>query len=131
MPLIFHLFAERVKSPARPTSGTPGIIAFATTALLYVALSHTTSRRASAAEQLAGITVGGRVPGGLAVSTVTMNGQLSYLAIDPSEGDEPSYTVDSNMIDCALDFRLQDKITDVPPDLLTNASGARVLGNSC
>lgn len=85
-------------------------------------ISYAVRQLASATEQLTGITVGGRVPAGLAVSTATMNAQLSYLAIDPGEEDEPSYPVDSNTIDQALDFRLQDNVTDVPPGLLTNAS---------
>jgi hypothetical protein len=85
-------------------------------------ISYAVRQLASAAEQLTGITVGGRIPTGLAVSTVTMNGRLSYLAIDPGEDDEPSYPVNSNTIDQALGFQLQDNVTDVPPDLLTNAS---------
>jgi hypothetical protein len=51
-----------------------------------------------------------------------MNDQMSYRAIDPGEDDEPSYPVDSTTIDRALDFRLEDNVSDVPPDLLTNAS---------
>jgi hypothetical protein len=85
-------------------------------------IGYSVRQLASAAEQLAGITVGGRIPAGLAVSTVTMNGQMSYLAIDPAEDDEPSYPVNSNTIDEALGFQLQDNVTDVPPGLLTNAS---------
>jgi hypothetical protein len=85
-------------------------------------ISYAVRQLASAAQQLTGITVGGRVPRGLAVSTVTRNDQLSYLAIDPAEDAEPSYPVNSNTIDQAAGFQLQDNITDVPPDLLTNAS---------
>ena len=77
---------------------------------------------ASAAEQLTGITVGGRVPRGLAISTVTMNDQLSYLAIDPEEDPEPSYPVDSKLIDQAAGFQFRDNVADVPPDIVTNAS---------
>lgn len=85
--------------------------------------SYAVCQLASAAEQLTGITVGGRVPKGLAVSTVTMNDQLSYLAIDPEEDDaEPSYPVNADMIGQAAGFRFQDNVADVPPILLTNAS---------
>jgi hypothetical protein len=85
-------------------------------------ISYAVRQLASAAEQLTGLTVGGRIPTGLAVSTITSNNQLSYLAIDPAEDAEPSYPVNSNTIDQAAGFQLQDDITDVPPELLTNAS---------
>jgi hypothetical protein len=77
---------------------------------------------ASAVEQLAGISVGGRVPQGLAVSTITANSQMSYLAIDPGEDDEPSYEVSSATIEQAAGFQLEDDIKDAPPALLANAS---------
>lgn len=85
-------------------------------------ISYAVGQLVSAAEQLAGITVGGRTPRGLAVSTITMNNRVSYLAIDPAEDAEPSYTVNSNTIRRAAEFRLQDDVTDVPPELLTSAS---------
>jgi hypothetical protein len=85
-------------------------------------ISYAVRQLASAAEQLTGLTVGGRIPTGLAVSTITSNDQLSYLAIDPAENEEPSYLVDSTTIDQAAGFQLQDNITDAPPELLTNAS---------
>ncbi len=85
-------------------------------------ISYAVRQLASAAQQLTGITIGGRVPRGLAISTVTMNDQMSYLAIDPAEDDEPSYPVNSNTIDQAAGFQLQDNVKDVPPDVLTNAS---------
>ena len=85
-------------------------------------ISYAVRQLASAAEQLAGITVAGRVPRGLAVSTITMNNRLSYLAIDPAEDPEPSYAVNSNTIGQAAGFQLQDNATEVPPELLTNAS---------
>jgi hypothetical protein len=85
-------------------------------------ISYAVRQLASAAEQLTGITVGGRIPRGLAVSTITMNNQLSYLAIDPEEDAEPSYPVNAGMIDQAAGFRLLDNVADVPPDLLANAS---------
>lgn len=85
-------------------------------------ISYAIRQLASAVEQLIGITVGGRIPRGLAVSTVTMNDRLSYLAIDPEEEDEPSYPVNGNMINLTAGFRLQDNVADTPPELLTNAS---------
>jgi hypothetical protein len=86
------------------------------------AASYAVRQLVSAAEQLTGITVEGRIPRGLAVSTLTRNDQLSYLAIDPGEDDEPSYLVNSGTVDQAVGFQLQDDVRDVPPDLLTNAS---------
>jgi hypothetical protein len=85
-------------------------------------ISYAVRQLANATEQLTGITVEGRIPRGLAVSTVTMNDQLSYLAVDPAEDAEPSYPINSNTIDQAAGFRFQDNVTDVPPNLLTNAS---------
>ncbi len=84
--------------------------------------SYAMQQLASAVEQLAGISVGGRTPPGLAVSTITANNQMSYLAIDPGEEEEPSYEVNSATIEQAASFQLEDDVTDVPPALLTNAS---------
>jgi hypothetical protein len=77
---------------------------------------------ASAVEQLAGISVGGRIPQGLAVSTITANNRMSYLAIDPGDEDEPSYEVSSATIDQAAGFQLADDVKNVPAALLTSAS---------
>jgi hypothetical protein len=78
---------------------------------------------ASAVEQLGGITVGGRIPAGLAVSTITANDQISYLAIDPDDEEEPSYEVTSNTIERVGSFQLGDEdMSDVSPTELTNAS---------
>lgn len=86
-------------------------------------VSYAIRQLASAAEQLTGITVGGRIPRGLAISTLTTNDRLSYLAIDPEEDDtEPSYEINSNLISQAASFRLRDDVRNVPPELLTNAS---------
>ena len=85
-------------------------------------ISYAVRQLASAVEQLGGISVAGRIPSGLAVSTITSNERLSYVAIDPGEEDEPSYEVDSATIDQASGFRLTDEVTDVSPVLLTNAS---------
>jgi hypothetical protein len=84
--------------------------------------SYALRQLARAAGQLTGITVGGRTPRGLAVSTITKNDHVSYLAIDPEEDDEPSYPVDSATIDQAAGFQLQDDVADVPPGVLANAS---------
>jgi hypothetical protein len=85
-------------------------------------VSYAIRQPASATQQLTGIIVGGRAPRGLAVSTVTMNDQMSYLAVDPAEDDEPSYLVNSNTIEQVVGFRLQDNVREVPPGVLTNAS---------
>lgn len=78
---------------------------------------------ASAAEQLAGITVGGRVPTGIAVSTITANEGVSYLAIDPEDDEEPSYEVNSDTIEQSVGFQLPDEErADVSPAEFTNAS---------
>ena len=84
--------------------------------------SYAVRQLASAVEQLAGISVGGRIPLGIGISTITANNRMSYLAIDPGEEDEPSYEVNSATIEQAASFQLDDDVTDVPPALLTNAS---------
>jgi hypothetical protein len=86
------------------------------------AVSYAVHQLASAVEQLAGISVGGRIPSGVAVSTITANERVSYLAVDPGEGDEPSYEVDSTTIDQAQGFQLTEDAAEVSPALLTNAS---------
>lgn len=84
--------------------------------------SYAVHQLASAVEQLAGISVGGRIPQGLAVSTITANNRMSYLAIDPGDEDEPSYEVSSATIDQAAGFQLADDVKNVPAALLTSAS---------
>lgn len=85
-------------------------------------IGYAVRQLASAVEQLNGITVGGRIPRGLAVSTATMNNRLSYIAIDPEDDAEPSYLVNSANIDQASGFRLQENVANVPPGPLTNAA---------
>jgi hypothetical protein len=77
---------------------------------------------ASAVEQLSGIRVSGRIPAGLAVSTITANSGVSYLALDP-EGDDETYEVNSNTIDRTTNFRLSDAdFADISPVDLTSAA---------
>jgi hypothetical protein len=77
---------------------------------------------ASAVEQLSGIRVAGRIPAGLAVSTISADNGVSYLAIDPEDADE-AYEVNSNTIARAASFRLSDiDPADVPPVDLASAS---------
>jgi hypothetical protein len=54
-------------------------------------ISYGIQQLANALEQLEGIAVGGQVPAGLAVSTITANNRVSYLAIDPEDVEEASY----------------------------------------
>ena len=84
--------------------------------------SYAVRQLASAVEQLVGISVAGRIPSAVAVSTITSNDHVSYLAIDPGDEEEPSYEVDSATIDQAEGFQLTEDLTEVPPVLLTNAS---------
>lgn len=72
--------------------------------------------------QLDGVTVGGRVPAGLAVSTITSDAGLSYLAIDPADEDEPSYEVTSETIEEARSFRLEDEARELSAVRLVSAS---------
>lgn len=78
---------------------------------------------ASAVEQLGGVSVGGRIPSGLAVSMVTGDKEVSYRAIDPDDDEESSYEVSSAMIDQVRNFRLGDAdLSNLPPLILVNAS---------
>jgi hypothetical protein len=72
-------------------------------------LTYAVQQLASAVEQLAGVAVGGRIPAGLAVSTITANNRVSYLAIDPEDAEEASYEVSSDTIDQAASFRFSDE----------------------
>lgn len=77
---------------------------------------------ASAVEQLGGIRVAGRIPAGLAVSTITAHNGVSYLALDPEDVDE-AYEVNSNTIERTASFRLSDSDpADVSPVELTSAA---------
>jgi hypothetical protein len=85
--------------------------------------SYATRQLASAIGQLSDVTVGGRVPVGLAVSTVTASNGVSFLAIDPDDTDEASYEVNSNTIAQAAGFRLTNEdIADISPTELASAS---------
>lgn len=84
---------------------------------------YATHQLAKAVEQLGGVTVGGRIPSGLAVSMITSNDGVSYRAIDPDDNEEASYEVTSNMIEQVSNFRLGDfDRSNVPPNVLVNAS---------
>jgi hypothetical protein len=84
---------------------------------------YAVSQLTSAVGQLSDITVGGRIPAGLAVSTISASSEVSYLALDPDEGDEASYEVNSNTIAQVADFQLRDRdIENVSPVQLTNAT---------
>lgn len=76
--------------------------------------------------QLEGVTVSGRVPIGLAVSTITADEEVSYLAIDPDDAgspdEEPTYLVTGRSIQNASDFLLSDAAIDVPIAVLASAA---------
>jgi hypothetical protein len=76
---------------------------------------------AHAIEQLGGVTVGGRVPAGLAVSTITSDDGLFYYAIDPADEEEPSYEVTTETIEEARSFRFSGE-PEIPPTRLVSAS---------
>ncbi|MEC3974090.1 hypothetical protein [Amycolatopsis sp. H20-H5] len=75
-----------------------------------------------AVQQLDGITVDGRILPGLATSIIASNDALSYLAIDPADGEEPAYEVNSATIDEARHFRLREDTGDLPSLALANAA---------
>ncbi|MGW5723837.1 hypothetical protein ACWEVP_47265 [Amycolatopsis sp. NPDC003865] len=69
--------------------------------------------------QLDGVEVGGRVPDGLATAVVTGDRGVSYLAVDPSEDDEPFYRVTQETIDRARTFRLEsDRVEDTAAEII-------------
>ncbi|MEU0795433.1 hypothetical protein ABZ342_35675 [Amycolatopsis sp. NPDC005961] len=76
---------------------------------------------AHAVEQLGGVTVGGRTPAGLAVSTITSDDGLFYYAIDPPDEEEPSYEVTSGTIEDAHSFRFTND-AQMSPTRLVSAS---------
>ncbi|MDT7799798.1 MAG: hypothetical protein QOI78_3231 [Actinomycetota bacterium] len=80
------------------------------------------SQIARAVGQLDGVTVGGRVPGGLATAVVTGESRTSYLAVDPADDDEPSYEVTNETIDRFQSFRFESDRVDVLAAEITVAS---------
>ncbi|MBN6038624.1 hypothetical protein [Amycolatopsis sp. 195334CR] len=83
--------------------------------------SHAVKQIAKALTQLGGVSVGGRVPTGLATSVIP-NDRMSYLALDPDEGDELSHVVDPATIEQSRGFRLTDDVADWSPTALAAAS---------
>ncbi|MEU7785089.1 hypothetical protein [Amycolatopsis sp. NPDC049159] len=80
------------------------------------------SQLARAVGRLDGVTVGGRVPQGLATAVVTGESRTSYLAVDPGDDDEPSYRVDGESIDRGRSFRLESDRVDVSAAEIANAA---------
>lgn len=69
--------------------------------------AYAPAQLAGAVHQLDGVAVDGRVPAGLAVSTVTPNsGPIRYLAVDPGDDDEPTFEprLEGNDDDVVLSF---------------------------
>lgn len=83
---------------------------------------YSVNQLARALNQLDGITVGGRVPAGLATSMITAKSEVSYRAIDPMDEEEPSYTVNSRTMQEAVAFRIGQDRSDLPPTALANAT---------
>jgi hypothetical protein len=83
---------------------------------------HAVKQLARALSQLDGISVGGRVPAGLATAVITSDDQVSYLAIDPADEEEPLYGIDSEMTDLDQSFRIEGDRTDLPPGWLIGAA---------
>ena len=84
---------------------------------------------ASAVEQLGGIRVAGRIPAGLAVSTITAHNGVSYLALDPEDVDE-AYEVNSNTIERTASFRLSDSDRRRFPCRAHQRCSPRILGDT-
>jgi hypothetical protein len=83
--------------------------------------AHAIQQLASAVEQLGGITVDGRVPAGVAVSTILADNGLRYLALDPQDEDEPSYEVRAERVRQMRGFRIADNTRDVDSRDLVDA----------
>ncbi|MFD5244154.1 hypothetical protein ACFWIW_06410 [Amycolatopsis sp. NPDC058340] len=79
-------------------------------------LGNAVRQLAKAVQQLDGIDVGGTIPQGLATSVISADSEISYLAIDPAEPDEPSYQVSSDTIGRIRRFRMTEG-TSVPTSL--------------
>ncbi|MBL7487314.1 hypothetical protein I6A60_00265 [Frankia sp. AgB1.9] len=83
--------------------------------------AHAIQQLASAVEQLGGLTVDGRVPAGMAVSTILADNGLRYLALDPQDEDEPSYEVRAERVRQVRGFRIADNARDVDSGELVDA----------
>ncbi|MEQ0565105.1 hypothetical protein ABJI51_39025 [Amycolatopsis sp. NEAU-NG30] len=83
---------------------------------------HAVPQLARAVGQLDGVTVGGRVPHGLATAVVTGDSRTSYLAVDPGDDDEPSYEVTAEALDRGGQFRFESDRADVLAAEITSAA---------
>ncbi|MDQ7805663.1 hypothetical protein Q5425_18110 [Amycolatopsis sp. A133] len=83
---------------------------------------HAVPQLARAVGQLDGVTIGGRVPHGLATTVITAENKTSYLAVDPGDDDEPAYEVTAETIDRVRNFRFEADRSD--------ASAAEIAGAS-
>ncbi|MFI6308425.1 hypothetical protein ACIBCH_41575 [Amycolatopsis thailandensis] len=84
--------------------------------------SYAFKQLAKATGQLSGIRVGNRVPAGLATAVVTSDNQVSYLAVDPPDGEEQSYEVSSRTMPRSDNFRIDSDRIDESAIELVNAS---------
>jgi hypothetical protein len=84
---------------------------------------HAVRQLAGAVTQLEGVSVGGRIPRGLAVSTITANDDVSYLAVDPDDG-ELSFAVSSNSVEEYSNFVLRAESNDIPVGAVLRGSWA-------
>jgi hypothetical protein len=84
---------------------------------------HAIRQLAGAVTQLEGVSVGGHIPRGLAVSTITADDGVSYLAVDPDDG-ELSFDVSSNSVEQYSNFVLQDESKEIPAGVAVRGSWA-------
>jgi hypothetical protein len=84
--------------------------------------SHAVPQLARAVGQLDGVTIGGRVPHGLATAVVTAENKTYYRAVDPGDDDEPSYEVTADTIDRVRTFHFETDRADVSSAEIAGAS---------
>ncbi|MEU0537308.1 hypothetical protein [Amycolatopsis tolypomycina] len=83
---------------------------------------HAVPQLARAVGQLDGVTVGGRVPHGLATTVITAENNTSYLAVDPDDEEEPAYEVTAETIDRVRNFRFEADRADASAVEIASAS---------
>jgi hypothetical protein len=86
--------------------------------------SYAIRQLTGAVKQLEGVTISGRIPRGLAVSTVSANTEVSYVAVDP-EGDEDEFEeITPGAFEGVRSTVVSDEDPDIPAALALQSTWA-------
>lgn len=86
--------------------------------------TYAVQQLAAGLAQLESVSVAGRIPAGLAVSTVTADESVSYIAVDPEDDADSSFEVTADAVESVREFELRDNSKDIPGAAAMRASWA-------